>query len=156
MNIGMKMLLFVICIDAFLFLGQMAIIGINPEASLGSLADYNKDSHILTGYNIGNASASDYQLASANQSNLESLFPASQKVEDTNTGFFADIYNTMKGWFFSVIPLGVFLQVIGAPYFFLKAILPSAEYQSVIFIIGALWYVFSIFALIFVLLGRES
>lgn len=150
MNIAMKMLVFVLCVDLFLFFGQLAVVNINPASS--TLEAF--DSHLINKYNTDTTGG--YNLESDNVSKLQELFPEAQEVEDSSTGVFSDIFNTIRGWFFSVVPLGIFLQIVGAPYFFLKAILPSVEYEAIVFGLGALWYSFSVLALVFVALGRES
>jgi hypothetical protein len=92
-----------------------------------------------------------------NTSSLNNLFPGVQTgVGGTDASNFADIWNTIKSWIFTNTPLGYILQVIGAPYFFLKAILPGIEYSVIVYTIGALWYIFSIFSVIAWALGRDT
>lgn len=143
------MLLVVLFIDAFLFLGQLAVVNMNPNSH--TLDAF--DSHLVKQFE---KNGTTYELANADSNSLETMFPGSQEqVGSSNSGAFADIWNTVRSWIFTNTPLGVILQIIGAPYFFLKAILPGVEYQAVVFTIGAVWYAFSAFAVIAWALGRE-
>ena len=148
MNIPTKMLLIILCVDAFLFLGQLAVTNINPT---GHTLDAF-DSRIINKFQ---QTGTPYELQNVNASNINNLFPNAQSTPTGTDSGFADIWNTIKDWIFNDTPLGIVLQIVGAPYFFLKAILPDAEYISVVYIIGALWYAFSLFAIISWALGRE-
>jgi hypothetical protein len=149
MNVTTKMLLFVLCVDAFLFLGQIAVLNINPSSH--TLDAF--DSHLIS---QAQAQGSPYELQNVNASNVQGMFPdAQQSIGGTESGGFADIWNTIKSWIFTNTPLGIILQIIGAPYFFLKAILPSVELAPVVYAIGAIWYLFSLVSIISWALGRD-
>lgn len=147
MNTPLKMLLIILFVDLFLFFGQLAVLNINPD---GHTLDAF-DSRLIKRFETSSGS---YELQNANISDINALFPETQEVSTSDSGF-ADIWNTIKSWIFTNTPLGIILQIIGAPYFFLKAILPGVEYVAIVYGIGALWYAFSIFAIIGWALGRE-
>jgi hypothetical protein len=147
MNTPLKMLLFVLCLDAFFLLANLSIAGINPSAPTFASSD-NPNGHLITQF------GSNYTLETWNTT--ANRIPQAQQgiTEDTGT-IFADIWNTIKGWIFDATGLAYVIQVIGAPYYFLKGVFNNAEYQSIVYIIGALWYAFSLFAIISWALGRD-
>jgi len=150
MNMPSKMLLIVLCIDAFLFLGMTAVNNLNPDNDLNNALN----SHLINKFNINTQGG--YELQSANATIMEQYFPGAQEgIAGTDTQAFPDIFNSIRSWIFQVTGLNYILQVVGAPYYFLKAILPGIEYEVIVYTIGALWYAFSLFAIIAWALGRE-
>lgn len=148
MNTPLKMLLIVLCVDAFFLLGTLSIQGINPNApSFGTSTD-SSGGHLINQFGNG------YELETFNTT--QNRFPdAQQSVGESSSGVFADIWNTIKGWIFDTTGLTYVVQVIGAPYYFLKGIFNNETYQGIVYIIGALWYAFSLFAVISWAIGRE-
>lgn len=148
MNTPSKMLLIILCIDAFFLIANLSIVGINPDAPSFATSSDNTGGHLI------NQFGTDYQLETFNTT--QNRFPdAQQSIGASDSGVFADIWNTIKGWIFDATGLTYVVQVIGAPYYFMKGIFNNAQYQSLVYIIGALWYAFSLFTVIAWAIGRE-
>jgi hypothetical protein len=147
MNTPLKMLLIILCMDLVLFLGQTAVHNINPDSTLSGF-----EPRLINQYQT---SPGSYDIGSVNASSLDSAFPGAQRdISGSGSGFFPDIWNTIRDWIFNS-PLGIILQIFGAPFFFLKAILPGVEYAPLVWGVGAVWFAFSLFAVIGWALGRE-
>lgn len=134
-------LVLVLCVNAFLFMGQIAIMDINPESatnfynSEGSLFKYS-DSGNYTHY----ADASDYMPQSVN----------SVSTEGTT---YTDDFTTARGWLLENTGAGYVIGILSAPYSFLKSIgLPDAF----TFMLGTLWYGITLFLFVSFLFGRQT
>ena len=112
MNTPLKMLLYILCIDLLLFLGQTAVHNINPDPANATLGSF--ETRLISQYQ---SSPGSYDLSSSNVSSLEGSFPGAQEgIGESDATAFADIWNTIRSWIFEDTPLGIILQIFGAPF----------------------------------------
>lgn len=134
-------LIFVVVLDAFFFMGQLAVNDINPTSGTqffdtsGSIAAQN---------DMGN-----YTL---NEDVLGKL-PAGEGSVSPETGnIFTDIFSSMKAWIADTTGLNYIVAYINAFPNFLKILnLPAAF----VFVVGSAWHTINVFALILLLWGRD-
>lgn len=141
-------LIVVLAVNVMLFLGQAAMIEINPTAPqfincegtpLGSLEA------------TGCTTPGSYVL---NSSNPASMLPSGETSVSPETGvLFTDPFTAFKTWLLTSLGLSYLVAIVAAPYNFLTALgLP----QAFIFAIGTLWYGVTLFLIIAFALGRDA
>lgn len=140
MNMSVKILLFILCVDVIFFLVHIGMANINPDGP--NLVNSNFINDVNVG---GNGS---YVL----DSNPELSLPESEGSINPETGnVFTDTFSATKSWLVDTTGLSYLLKITGGPYTYLKTTnLP----ESFVFSIGALWYMLSIFSLILLITGR--
>jgi hypothetical protein len=135
-------LVIVLCIDLFLFLGQMSVLDINPNAP----QIFNYDDSFLHSVNSG-----DNIL---NTSDVTGQIPSTAgSISPTTGNLFTDSISTLIGWV-GVLGQGgkYLLGIITAPAGFLAMLnLP----QAVTYGIGALWFLLTAFLFIGFIMGRS-
>lgn len=139
----------VLCINAMLFLGQIAII----ETSSDAIRFINCEGNILGQLEAGGCnSTGSYILDDGDPTGR--ISNSGGTSIDPDTGFqYTDSYTGLKGFFLNTLGLGYLGTVFSAPYNFLKALhLP----QAFAFTIGSLWYAFTIIIIIAWLFGRTT
>ena len=126
-------LIFVLCISAIIFIGQSAIISINPAQS--ELLD--RGDNLL--YNYGNESG-------VNEFDANSELPDSADSVSPDTGnIFTDAYKTAKSWLVESTGLNYVIGILKAPYNILESMqLPN----TVVWVLGSLWYGVIIFLIV--------
>lgn len=137
----------VLCINAMLFIGQVAIGGVNPSGMTYMTCQGN----ILGTLETNGCTGSNWSLNDANSINN---LPSGGSTVDPETSLtYTDSFTGIKGFFLNTLGLGYVGMILSAPYNFLKALqIP----QAFSFIIGSLWYAFSLFLLIGYLFGRNT
>lgn len=144
MNPLTKMLVYILCIDFVLFIAQLSMIGI---AGSEATSFYN-NTHLLSQYD----SDGNYTLVT----DISGSLPGGASV-DPDSGVFTDIYNTIRGWLTTAGQgLSYMIQLVGMPYFVLKAIFPSEQASPIVFGIGAIWVILTLFLLISWLIDRAT
>lgn len=140
-------LIVVMSINLMLFLGQAAVLNINPEgphffdckgSMIGSLDQNgcNGQSYVLN----------DTDPANRLPSGVSSVSPETGNI-------FTDPFTTLKSWFLDTLGLRYLVQLLSAPMNFLSAIgLPNAF----AFAVGALWYGITLFLIVAFLIGRDA
>lgn len=136
-------LLIVLSVDLILFLGQVSIHNINPEAP----TYLNYPGSFLGRFDIGNYTL-DQDIMEGNK--LPSL---EQSVSVTTGNIFTDSITSIKNWLLDTSGLGYVLGVLGGPITYLGYLGAPKEF---IFAIGALWYGITLFLIIGFIFGRNT
>lgn len=132
----------VLSLNLILWLGQVAVIELNPDAS----QFFNPEGTPLQRFDAGNYTLNDDDPAS--------VLPVVESSISPETGnIFTDAFTGIKTWMLDVTGLNYVFSILGAPYHFLNAMsLP----QAFVFGIGSLWYGISLFLLIAFMFGRDA
>lgn len=142
MNSLTKTLVFMLVIDLVLFLAQLSIVGINPQADV-----FYANTHLLSQYDKGNYTVN---------TDITNQLPGGASV-DPESNTFTDIYNTVRGWITTAGQgLTYLIQLVGMPYFVLQAIFPSEGMRPIVFAIGAMWVIMTLFLLVSWLFDRGT
>lgn len=133
-------LVFVLSLNVLLFLGQIAILEINPAAS----DFYNEEGTLLSGFDSGNYTLDDSDPAGRLPSGEASVSP-------TTGNIFTDTFTSIKSWLIDSTGLGYVFAVLGAPYHLLQFMgLP----QAFIYAVGTMWYAFTLLLIVAFIWGR--
>lgn len=134
------LLLLVLSVDGFLFMGQTAVNDINP----GSAQFYDYDGSLVKDNDVGNYTINE---------DISGKLPTGTASVSPDTGnFFTDIFATAKNWLLETTGLGYILAIVNALPNFLKALaLPSIF----VFVVGSIWHTFTLFLIVLLLLGRD-
>ena len=132
-------LVVVLCVNAVLFMGQIAMLEVNPDA--GRYFDC-KDS-LLGSFDKNKCQGTDYLLdKSIAQNNL----PSGSPTIESNTGnVFTDTFNAVKSWFLTTLGLQYLFDLVSAPYNFLQMFGLPAAFS---FAIATVWYGITLFLII--------
>lgn len=123
-------LIIVLSISAIIYLGQLAILEINPDQT------FTTSGNML--YNYGNESG-------LQNFDGEELPDSAESVNVDTGNVFTDSYNTVKNWLVDTTGAKYVIGILGAPYNILQGFgLPSA----VVWILGSVWYGVIIFLII--------
>jgi hypothetical protein len=134
------LLLLVLCVDGFLFMGQTIVLDINPDAQ----RFYNYEGTLIKDNDAGN-----YTL---NEDVTAKLPTGTASVSPDTGNFFTDIFATAKNWLLESTGLSYVLAIVNALPNFLKILgLPSIF----VFIVGSIWHTFTIFLFVLLLLGKD-
>ena len=126
-------------INAMLFLGQAAILHLNPEATTF---------YSCAGTTIGSLSSNNCQGGQTylNDTDPSSKFPSAEGSISPETGnIFTDWFTAAKNWLLQATGLHYLTDILGAPSNFMKALGADPDFA---FIVGALWYALSLFVVI--------
>lgn len=136
-----------LCINCLMFIGQIAIHGVNPTGMTYMTCQGN----IMGTLEANNCTTGEYIL---NDGNSVNNLPSGGSTVDPETSLtYTDSFTGIKGFFLNTLGLSYVGMILSAPYNFVKALgLPSAFS----FAIGSLWYAFSLFLLIGYLFGRNT
>jgi len=137
----------ILCINAMMMLGQIAIL----ETSNDAIQFMDCKGTIMGQLEQGGCNGTSYIL---DDSNPTGRLPSGESSVAPDTGFtYTDSFTGIKGFFLNTLGLGYLGQILSAPYNFLKALhLP----QAFVFIIGSMWYAFSLILVISYLFGRST
>jgi len=138
-------LVFVMLINVFMWLSQVAIVDINPTGPLY----YNCEGSVMEqfGSNCANSSISMVNT------DVVSQLPQAQDIEVSTGNPFTDIFNNILGWIKGVPGVNYAVAVVSAPVSILKSMgMPN----ELAFGLGVLWYSISAFLLVAFLWGREQ
>lgn len=138
-----------LCINAMLFMGQVAII----ETSSDAVRFINCQGNILGQLEANNCSSTTFNYT-LDDSNPKDRLPNGETSISPDTGFaYTDSFTGIKGFFLNTLGLGYLGMIFSAPYNFLKALMLP---QAFVFIIGGMWYAFSIMIVLAYLFGRNT
>lgn len=136
-------LLLMLMIDGFLFMGQSAILDANPGGT--QFYDYN-------GTLIHDADAGNHTVKS-NQTSILGELPSGQSSVSPETGnIFTDIFNSITGWIGDTTGYNYVKRVVTAFPNFLQSIGVPNDFA---FIVGAMWHLFTLFLIALLILGRD-
>lgn len=127
-------LIIVMSINVVLFLGQAAMIEINPAGST-TLITSCKGTVLGTFDKNGCTNTTNYEIDATNVS--RAIPRTSKSVDATNGNFFTDAISSIIDWMADGLGIGYVLDILAAPYNFLKVLhLPNVF----VFAVGGLWY----------------
>lgn len=133
-------LIIVLCINAVLMLGQIAILEVNPDG----VTFTHKNGTIYGEYLDDN-----YAL---NESKTLQGLPSGKTGVDPDTGnIFVDVFSSILDWLGSVTGLSYLWEIIGAPYHFLSSLGFPPAFTG---IFGTMWYAYTFFVIIGWITGR--
>jgi len=136
-------LIIILSIDVFLFLGQTAVTNLN-ENTLTRPNFYNYEESFLHDFDSGN-----YTL---NQSNPQLSFPTGEDSVSEEGTVYTDIFKSAKEWLLDTTGLRYLLNFLGAPVVFLGTLNLPIE---ILYSFGALWWGTTLFIIIAFILGRS-
>ena len=140
-----NVLAIVLAVNAMLFLGQVAALSINPDGP----QFYNCAENILGTFDSNNCTGT-YVLDVADPSGQ--LPGAGSSIEVDSGNVFTDTFSSAIDWFTRSTGLQYLFNILAAPNNFLIAIgVPDAF----AFIVGAMWYGFTLLTIIAFILGRD-
>jgi hypothetical protein len=148
MSLGLAIAV-VICIDAFLFMGQMAVYDITREMdpTLENITFFNYQGSLISKYDKGG-----YTIST--NSSFDDLIGTSGSVDPATGDIFTDTFSKVKEWFVSKIPgVAIFLSVLAGPYGYLVMFNVPAWFS---YTVGALWMGITIFLIIAFIAGRQE
>lgn len=136
-------LTFVVVLNVFLWLSQVAILDLNPSGQ----TFYNCEGTIIGSSTTNCNNGSTINL----NSDVAGQLPESQNV-DVSTNPFTDIFNNILGWIKGVTGINYLVSIVSAPTSLMKSIgLPNQLAIG----LGVMWYVISLFIVVSFLWGRE-
>jgi hypothetical protein len=136
-------LVFVLTLNVFIWISQMAILEVNPSGT----EFFNCSNSIVNGVSTGCSSGTGTVL---NANPLDNL-PESNQVSSSSNPF-TDLFNSILGWFKNVTGLNYVISIVSAPYNLLVAIgLPTAIAGA----LGVLWYGITFFLILSFLWWRD-
>lgn len=133
-------LLIVFCINGMVFLGQVSVTKINPNAPIF----YNYDGSLISDYDAGNYTVTE---------DLSGLPTSADAVSpDDNTNIFTDAFKTFKSWVEDVTGVKYLKAFVNAvPNLFKAFGLP----QEISFILGVIWHATIFFLVVMWLKGGD-
>ena len=142
-------LLIILCMDGFLFMGQMAVADITIEMGGGGAGNqtifYHYENSFISKFDKGN-----YTI-STNKS-MDELLGTDASVDPETGNIFTDTFAKVKNWFTGIgAGIGIFLEVLGGPYRF---VVMTGAPQWFSYTIGAIWYGLTIFLFVAFIAGR--
>lgn len=133
-------LLLILAIDAIFFLGQTAIVNINPDSTLTYIS-----AHEISVYDAGNRTIS----TSNSLNNLPSGNPTVDAGSDG--GLFVDVFTAIWNFLGTIPGLNILFTILSGFTPFLAAIGLPPEF---VFAVGAVWYGTTFFLLVAFITGR--
>lgn len=141
-------LVIVLAVNVFLFLGQHAVLQIEP---LTGSQFFDAQGSIICSFETGEcANTSTYLLDDIDPS---TGLPTDESVTTDTGNIFTDTFNAAKDWITRTTGLDYLNSMISAPSNFLKAI---GTPGPIAFALGAFWYGVTLFLVITWLLGRND
>ena len=139
-------LLLVLTANVMFFLGQAAVIDLNPQATVF----YHCQGSLLGQFEQQGCTVNG-QYSLNNTDPIHSLPTGDTTVSPTTGNIFTDSFTALKNWLLNELGLGYLLNILSAPYNFLNALSFPAAFT---YAIGTLWYAFTLFLFIAWLLSR--
>jgi len=140
-NFAMAFLV-MISINLMLWLGQVAILSVEP----GGVQFIDYEGNVFNRFESGN-----FEL---NESDPYNMLPKGRGAVDPETGnIFTDIFNSIKGWVATNTGATYVQQVISAPYNFLKALQLPPEF---VYGFGTFWYILTLLSFVLMMWGRDN
>lgn len=143
-NMITNALIFIMVLNALMFLSQLASADMNPEG----VVFYNCEGSMIDGF--GNCNQSFSYL---NTSDTINQLPTAESSVDVSTGnIFTDTFRSIKNWITQSTGLRYVFGMLKAPYNICKSLnLPEAIATT----FGVLWYAITLFLIIAFIWGRD-
>jgi hypothetical protein len=136
----------VLGVNIMLWLGQVAILDLNPQATVF----YSCTDSIIGSFEASNCASTTYIL---NDSNPQGQLPTGGSTINVGNGnIFTDTFSSITSWFAKSTGLNYIYNILAAPANFLKALGVPNEFS---FAIGAFWYGFTLFIIVAFFFGRD-
>lgn len=138
--------MFVIVLNVFMFLGQVAVLELNEDAGMyftneGTLLD-NFDSNSGEGEPVLDTGGT-----------IDSLPSGAESVSPTTGNVFTDTFSSIKDWMLKSTGLAYLFSILAAPYNILKSMnLPN----NFVYAMGTLWYAITFILVLAFIFGRDS
>lgn len=138
----------VLAVNVMLWLGQAAMLDINPDGS----TYVSCEGSLIGGFESNNCTGTEYSLdETSTLSSLPNVEGQSVPTEENN--WFSDMLKSIKNWIFQAPGVSYVTGILSAPFNLLKAMkLPSIF----AFAIGAMWYGITLFLIIGFIFGRDT
>lgn len=142
-------LLTVLCVNALLFLGQVAVTDLNPNGP----TFYNCKDSLIGGFEANNCQNNTVYVLNDGSGNITGQLPTSAgTITVTNGNIFTDTFSAIANWFAQETGLKYLYNIVAAPANFLKALNVPSEFS---FAIAVIWYGFTIFIIAAFFFGRD-
>jgi hypothetical protein len=122
-----------VCITAVLFMGQIAIVEINPTAARyfecrdSLMSTFDRDQCLSGNYSLNTEYAQD-----------STHYPAGNPTVSTTSGnIFTDTFNAMKNWILDSTGLSYLMKILTTPFFFLQMMGLDSAF---VFALSFIWY----------------
>lgn len=134
-------LTFIMCLNVFMWLGQVTVTELNPESPLSY---FHCEGSMIDNY----GSCESYSLSEPTD-----LLPSAEKSVSPTTGnIFTDVFSSIKTWFLDLPGVNMVVGIVKAPYHLLKAMnIP----EEISFALGVFWYAITLFLIVAFFWGRE-
>ena len=143
-------LLLVLCIDGFLFMGQMAITDISIEMGEGTgnqTVFFNYANSFISKFDKGN-----YTI-NTNSSNTE-LVGTESSVNPETGNIFTDTFAKVKSFFVGISSgMAFFFEILAGPYRYLVMLHVPAWFS---YSFGAIWYGITLLLFVLLIAGRNT
>lgn len=138
-------LVFVLTVNALLFLAQASVMDLNPDGE----GFYNAEGSLISNF----AENNDVNNPVLNKEKIVNSLPEGEATISPETGnLFTDTFSSVKRWFTGLPGINYIYGIVMAPYNMLKAMnLPNAF----AFAIGSLWYGVTLFLIVAFFWGKE-
>lgn len=137
----------VIGINIMLWLGQVAVLQLNPAAPVF----YSCTDSIIGAVEANNCQGTTYVLNDGNI--LNNLPSGTSTINIGNGNTFTDTFAVGLGWISNSLGLKYLYNIVAAPTNFFKAIGTPPEMS---YVIGAAWYLITFIIIVAFLLGRDT
>ena len=143
-------LLLVICIDGFLFMGQMAITDISAEMGEGTgnaIAFFNYRNSFISKADKGN-----YTI-NTNSSSGE-LVGTEASINPETGNIFTDTFAKVKSFFVGIVSgMAFFFEILAGPYRYVVMLGTPAWFS---YTVGAIWYLMTLLLFVLLIAGRNT
>jgi len=147
-NLG-AVLITVLCVNALLFLGQVAVMDLNPDGP----NFYNCTDSLIGGFETNNCADSTVYVLNDGGGNITGQLPTGAGTITIASGnIFTDTFSAIANWFAQSTGLRYLYNLVAAPANFLKALNLPSEFS---FAIAVIWYGFTIFIIAAFFFGRD-
>ena len=138
-------LVFILAVNVMFFLGQTAVLKINPNGPVF----FNENDNMIGDYNNGNYTLNE-NVAGELPSNEIAVSP-----DTVQSGYFTDVWASLSGWFTdTTVGKGVtyLLNIVNAFPHFLAVIGAPIE---IVFAIGFFWHALTVFLIVIFFKGGQ-
>lgn len=136
----------VLGINVMLWLGQVAVTELNPAGPVF----YNCQGSLIANFEASQCTGTTYVLGDSDPSAV--LPTTGSQVQVDNGNFFTDTFGAAVSWFTQSTGLRYLYNILAAPSNFIKAVGAPSQFA---FAVGAMWYAFSLLAIVAFLFGRD-
>lgn len=151
MNLAIKILILILCVDVVFFVVSTGTESINPTGPIHLSSSFIDDADTSDGSYVLNT-------------NPALSLPDTEASVNTEGNLFTDIFGAVKNWLLDSTGLSYLLKMTGGPYTYLQeannadnncdGVSDEVLPKEFIFAIGAIWYLLTLLAIILLIAGR--